>query len=238
MDERVAYSAIKPGRFGLMIGARSDVAVRQGMADPASEWFAWERMRKDESWLVSFVDLLIILLASLVVLIGQMVAPPPLPMETETRGDRLARLVQERFQGEISASLSGQGVVLEISDAILFDSSRATLRTSASPVLTRLAATLQETGDALVAIEGHTDDRPVQRGEFRSNWELASARAYAVTDFLIVQGLAAGRLRAVSYADTRPAADNATPEGRAANRRVELRVEFAEDTDELILVNL
>lgn len=209
-----------------MVARRREMAVSQGIADQQGEWFAWEAVRKDDSWLVSFVDLLIILLATLVVLIGQMTTEQSLPMAVETRGGHLARLVQERFQGEISAALSGQGVTLEISDAILFDSARARLRKSASPVLIRLAATLQESGDALVAVEGHTDDRPVQRGEFRSNWELASARAYAVTDFLIGQGLAAGRLRAVSYADTRPAADNGTPEGRAANRRVELRVEF------------
>ena len=78
-------------------------------------------------------------------------------------------------------------------------------------MLIRLATTLQKSGNALVAVEGHTDDRPVQNGEFRSNWGMAAARAYAVTRFLIDQGIAAERLRAVSYADT---------------RRVELRVEF------------
>lgn len=108
----------------------------------------------------------------------------------------------------------------------MFGSARAVLRESASPVLIRLATTLQESGNALVAVEGHTDDRPVQNGEFRSNRGMAAARAYAVTRFLIDQGIAAEQLRAVSYADTRPADDNGIPEGRAANRRVELRVEF------------
>lgn len=246
-----------------MFGERPDVAMSQGTTDQAVAWYAWDVVRKDDTWLVSFVDLLVILLATLVVLIGQAMAQraPPhtqdepsttasaaLPFTTtissdtreqqisvqrpadfENRGVHLARLVQERFRGEIRAVSEEQGVTLKISDAVLFDSARATLRESASSMLIRLAATLQESGDALVAVEGHTDDRPVLNREFRSNWELAAARAYAVTHFLIGQGLAAERLRAVSFADTRPIADNETSEGRAANRRVELRVEFSQD---------
>jgi len=243
-----------------MIGPQPKKAANQGNVDQATTWYAWEDVRKDESWLVSYVDLLIILLAVLVVLIGQMaprLVPPGTPAGastarsavspmttttssgrrepdsqtaqrhgTQLRGMRLAALVKERFQGDIRAAHGEQGVTLEISDAVLFDSARATLRDSASSMLVRLAATLQESGDALVAVEGHTDNRPVQSRDFRSNWELAAARAYAVTRFLIDQGLAADRLRAVSYADTRPTADNDSPQGRAANRRVELRVEF------------
>jgi len=243
-----------------MFGSQPGKAAEQPNVDQAITWYAWEDVRKDESWLVSYVDLLIILLAVLVVLIGQMaprIVPSGMPAGnstalstvspittttsssqrepvsqtgqrpgTQDRGVRLAALVKERFQGEISAAHGEQGVILEISDAVLFDSARATLRESASSMLIRLAATLRESGDALVAVEGHTDNRPVQSGDFRSNWELAAARAYAVTRFLIDQGLAADRLRAVSYADTRPTADNRTSEGRAANRRVELRVEF------------
>jgi len=263
MGKRPQLYSVSPCYLVLMFGAQPKKTANQGNVDQAMTWYAWEDVRKDDSWLVSYVDLLIILLAVLVVLIGQMaprLVPPGTPAGhatarsavspmttmtssdrrepdsqtvqrpgTQVRGMRLAALVKERFQGEIRAAHGEQGVTLEISDAVLFDSARATLRESASSMLIRLAATLQESGDALVAVEGHTDDRPVQSGDFRSNWELAAARAYAVTRFLIDQGLAADRLRAVSYADTRPTADNDTQEGRAANRRVELRVEFLPD---------
>lgn len=233
-----------------MLVSNLDTTVSQSKTDSAFVWCDWEAVRKDDNWLVSFVDLLIILLATLVVLIGQASARNTSPQtadmqstatlatvpftttsssDSQDRGVQLASLVQERFRGEIRAVHSEQGVVLEISDAVLFDSARATLRESASSMLIRLAATLQESGDSLVSVEGHTDDRAVQSREFRSNWELAAARAYAVTHFLIGQGLAAERLRAVSYADTRPTADNGTAEGRAANRRVELRVEFSQN---------
>jgi len=223
-------------------------------------WYGWEAVENDDAWLISYVDLLSILLAALVVLLGQMAveklpasiqAAPlttvsgaaPFAAMTPNGGDesrrlgglqhrepsreaRLAGLVEDRFQGQVRAVRQEQGVTLEIAEAVLFDSAKAALRESASSMLTYLAATLQETGDADIAVEGHTDNRPVQNGEFSSNWELAAARAYAVTRFLIDQGLAAERLRLVSYADTRPAGDNGTAEGRAANRRVKLRVEF------------
>jgi chemotaxis protein MotB len=96
-------------------------------------------------------------------------------------------------------------------------------------LLTDLAATLREAGDARISVEGHTDDVPVQGGAFDSNWSLAAARANAVTRFLLEQGFAPTRLQSVSYADTRPVADNGSAEGRAANRRVELQVELAAD---------
>ena len=88
---------------------------------------------------------------------------------------------------------------------------------------------MREAGDARISVEGHTDDVPVQGGVFDSNWDLAAARANAVTRYLLAQGFAPARLQSVSYADTRPVSDNATAEGRAANRRVELQIEFTGD---------
>jgi chemotaxis protein MotB len=111
----------------------------------------------------------------------------------------------------------------------LFDSARAELQASALPLLGDLAATLREAGDARISVEGHTDDVPVQGGAFDSNWDLAAARANAVTRYLLDQGFAPARLQSVSYADTRPVADNGTPDGRAKNRRVELQIELAAD---------
>ncbi|MEW8205683.1 MAG: OmpA family protein, partial [Candidatus Thiodiazotropha taylori] len=119
-----------------------------------------------------------------------------------------------------------QGVSLEIADVILFHSGKAELLPEAQPVLSRLAMTLQEIGEADIAVEGHTDDRPILGGPFQSNWELAAARANAVTRFLLDQGFSAKHLRSVSYADSQPVADNSNADGRAENRRVNLRVDF------------
>jgi chemotaxis protein MotB len=117
-------------------------------------------------------------------------------------------------------------VTLQIAEVVLFDSSRALLKTTAAPVLERAIMLLNEFGEVAVAVQGHTDNQPVRGGEFRSNWELSAARANAVAAFLLQQGFPPERLRVESYADTRPVAENDTRTGRAQNRRVALRVEL------------
>ncbi len=156
-------------------------------------------------------------------------ADVPTAADEPTPEDRLASLVEQRFPGQIETRRRERGLSLAIPAVALFDSARAQLQDSAVPLLGDLAATLREVGDARISVEGHTDDVPVQGGVFDSNWDLAAARANAVTRYLLAQGFTPARLQSVSYADTRPVADNATAEGRAANRRVELQIEFAAD---------
>ncbi len=153
--------------------------------------------------------------------------PEAAPLDEVAAEDKLATLVAARFAGRIQAERRSEGLVLTIPEVALFDSARAQLHEAALPLLNELAATLREAGDAHVSVEGHTDDRPVTGGEFRSNWDLAAARANAVTHYLLGRGFEPQQLHSVSYADTHPVASNETAEGRAANRRVELAVEFA-----------
>lgn len=76
-----------------------------------------------------------------------------------------------------------------------------------------------------ISIEGHTDDRPVLPGsKFDSNWELSSARAFAVLRFFEINGIPQARLSATGYGEFRPLESNATPEGRTANRRIEINI--------------
>jgi chemotaxis protein MotB len=71
-------------------------------------------------------------------------------------------------------------------------------------------------------VEGHSDNQPINTRQFPSNWELSTRRATSVLRALVRDGVDQERLRAVGYADTRPLKPNSTPQGRAANRRVEL----------------
>jgi chemotaxis protein MotB len=73
-----------------------------------------------------------------------------------------------------------------------------------------------------VSVEGHSDNQPINTRQFPSNWELSTSRATSVLRALMRDGVKQERLRAVGYADTRPLKPNSTPQGRAANRRVEL----------------
>lgn len=121
----------------------------------------------------------------------------------------------------IELTTDQNNVNLEISDRILFDPSSATLKQNGRQLLDELV-TLLAAQDYTVSIEGHTDNVPFSNARFASNWELSATRATNVTRYLIAHGIAAARLRAIGYADTRPRADNATAQGRARNRRVAL----------------
>jgi chemotaxis protein MotB len=238
--------------------------VTQSSDGPLNDiaWYTWESDTHDASWLLTYVDVLSVILAMLVVLLGQMAVRHLQPLEDENRVTtpasevmtpiapkvasnqeqmvetrkespaetsavtRLTNAIEQHFDDEVKVVQREQGVSLEIADVILFHSGKADLLPEAQPVLSRLAMTLQEIGEANIAVEGHTDDRPIRGGPFQSNWELAAARANAVTRFLLNQGFAAKHLRSVSYADAQPVADNSNARGRAENRRVNLRVDF------------
>ena len=101
---------------------------------------------------------------------------------------------------------------------IEFDTAKATLKPVADPVLDQVLALLNAQPTWTLAIEGHTDSTGTKAG----NQALSQQRAQAVVAWLCAHGVAAARLSAAGFGDTKPIADNATDEGRARNRRVEL----------------
>ena len=148
--------------------------------------------------------------------------------------DRLAG-AQEAIQAELAAAgldnavafrLEERGLVVTIVvDNVLFDVGSAALRDGGRAVLDHLAPALGRLPNP-IAVEGHTDDTPINGGgTYASNWELSTARATSVLRYLIeAHAVPADRLSAGGYADQRPVAGNDSAEGRAANRRVELVV--------------
>lgn len=205
-----------------------------------------------EAWLVSYLDVLTLLITLFVLLLSMagnglalsgsqhggestsQISPLALssafavagglgPAATgiQPRHDGL----QPRFQGleieGVSVDQSAQGITLRIDDNLLFASGQAELIAGADRVLQRLVELIHEF-DGDVSVEGHTDSIPIATARFPSNWELATARAISVLRYLAGAGVEEARLRAIGYADTRPLESNATAEGRAANRRVEL----------------
>lgn len=147
---------------------------------------------------------------------------PPVP-EDEVQ-DPLAGLSLEGLGDDIQVLVTENAVRFRISNEILFPSGQADLTPRGAEVIDRLAALFQD-GYHRIAVEGHTDDVPIQTARFPSNWELSTGRATSVVRRLEAGGVASVRLRATGYADTRPLEDNATAEGRAINRRVELTME-------------
>ena len=123
----------------------------------------------------------------------------------------------------IRATSDGSFVELSIPASLLYPSGSRALLNDAGPLLARLAEVLEALPNEVV-VEGHTDNLPIRNGLFDSNWDLSTARAVAVVRRLEAGGIAPSRLSAVGYGSHRPVADNATEEGRSANRRVVLRI--------------
>ena len=119
---------------------------------------------------------------------------------------------------------------LEIQDKILFKSSEATLLNAGEALLKKLTPLLGQSS-GLIYIEGHTDNRPIKTIRFPSNWELGAARATSVLHYLASQKLETSRLRAITYGDTKPIADNKTREGRGKNRRVSIVIKISDKFD-------
>ena len=99
-----------------------------------------------------------------------------------------------------------------------FDSDR--LSSEATPILDEAVRVLKESGDVSVSIEGHTDST----GPEQYNLGLSQRRAAAVSGYLSENGIDAGRLQTSGFGEEKPVASNETREGRAQNRRVELKV--------------
>jgi chemotaxis protein MotB len=127
------------------------------------------------------------------------------------------------FAQHVSTTIESRGLAIRVlTDSLLFPSGSATLDPQGEPLLTEIAHLLNVDSVHPIAVEGNTDDVPVHSSVYPSNWELSTARASTVVRFLISNGVQAARLSAVGYASLRPIASNATPAGRALNRRVEI----------------
>jgi chemotaxis protein MotB len=146
------------------------------------------------------------------------------PPARSTRAILEAALVDDLAAHRLALAEDRRGIVLSIPEAGSFPSGSAELSDAAGAVMTRLSSALHALPNA-ARIEGHTDDTPIHTPRFSSNWELSTARATHVVAFLIQQGaIAPDRLSAAGYGAFHPVSDNASPAGRARNRRVDVIV--------------
>ncbi|MGH9902381.1 MAG: OmpA/MotB family protein [Pyrinomonadaceae bacterium] len=122
-----------------------------------------------------------------------------------------------------------RGIVISLAEAGFFAPAEAGVRADALALIDELAGALQREPGAPVRVEGHTDSSPIATAVYPSNWELSAARASAVLARLAARGVNPSRLSVAGYGGERPIADNATPEGRALNRRVDVVVLRAKD---------
>jgi len=134
--------------------------------------------------------------------------------------------LEEDFKEEIENSVvhvseDARGVTVSLAEAGFFDPGSATVKEASLPVLQRILEKLRDIPQNL-RVEGHTDNIPIHTATFPSNWELSTARATNVLQYLINAQIPPERLSAVGYGEYHPAGPNTTPAGRARNRRVDL----------------
>jgi len=125
---------------------------------------------------------------------------------------------------QVTMQITPEGFIISLKELGFFDSGKAELRPGAQEKLARIAKVLSKPGLEL-RIEGHSDNEPIHNDEFKSNWELSTARAMTVLLMLVNErGFDPRHISASGYGEYRPTADNSTAEGRRANRRVDLVV--------------
>ena len=134
------------------------------------------------------------------------------------------KLKKEIGDKEVKVEMLDRGLVITFVAEVLFDSGKAKLRNDALGKLDKVSSVLNTTvNDLSIGIEGHTDNQPIKYSNWKSNWELSTARAISVLHQLIDSGsVEPSRLSATGYGEYRPVASNDTSEGRQKNRRVEL----------------
>jgi outer membrane protein OmpA-like peptidoglycan-associated protein len=110
--------------------------------------------------------------------------------------------------------------ILDKASKVLFETGKAIIKTESYSLLDELATMLKKYDDTRIILEGHTDSE----GDDAANMKLSKDRAKAVADYLVEKGIDKGRVFSDGFGETKPIADNKTPEGRQKNRRVDMRL--------------
>jgi len=124
------------------------------------------------------------------------------------------KIPEDEFMAGLRNIDEGSSIILK---NIFFEFNKTALLPASYPELDKVVAFMKESNVSLIEISGHTDSE----GSDEYNRKLSEGRAKAVVDYLVSQGIAPARLRAVGYGESRPIDTNSTDEGRAQNRRVE-----------------
>jgi len=146
--------------------------------------------------------------------------------ESEELAEKIQEALDERdMADEVDVTFTAQFVQLTLKGALLFDSGSVLLKDEAKPVLDQVGLILERYAEGTIEIEGHTDNVPMSGAKYSNNDELSSGRALSVFDYLLsITNLDPANVKHAGRGEYLPVADNATPEGRAKNRRVEIKI--------------
>ncbi len=146
--------------------------------------------------------------------------------ESEELAEKIEEAMEEQsLSREVDMEVTSQYVQLSLKGALLFDSGSSELKAEALPVMEKLGLILERDAGSVIEIEGHTDNVPINSARFANNNELSSARALSVFDYFVeTTTLDPAMIKHSGRGEYVPIADNSSPEGRAKNRRVEIKI--------------
>ena len=129
--------------------------------------------------------------------------------------------LRQRLQGSgVSVTRVGNDIILNMPSNITFDTDQSAIKPRFYDTLNSVAIVLNEFNRTLVDVTGHTDST----GSASHNQQLSERRAASVAEYLVAQGNNPKRFQVLGMGQNEPVASNTTPEGRAQNRRVEIRI--------------
>lgn len=146
--------------------------------------------------------------------------------ESEELAERVEEAIAEQgLSDAIDIEFTSQFVQLTLQGSLLFDSGSTVLKQESYPVLDKIGVMLERYAESTIEVEGHTDNVPMSGSKYSNNDELSSGRALSVFNYLIENAnLDPAVIKHSGRGEYIPIADNSTAEGRAMNRRVEIRI--------------
>lgn len=151
------------------------------------------------------------------------------PVSEEVAGNLASMLAAANLGSEVSVQTSIDGVLISLSEKLLFPEGSADLQNSAYPVLDTIIGMLKTTENQ-VKIVGHTDNQFPANSQYSNNWELSLARAMMIGDYMINSGISPNRLIITGRGEYDPIFPNDTPEHRALNSRADIVVVYQVDS--------
>jgi len=192
-------------------------------------------------WLITYSDMTTLLLAFFLLMFSFTLMSQKRQEELLEMLNKVAsgKVVQQRSKEELEAAAreiaaqfkkedtfvetTEEEVTVGLSSAVTFRLGDDALSPEAQQALATAADIIRKMSNA-VRVEGHTDDIPMRGGRFSSNWHLSAARAQSVVRLLMERGVDPRRLEVVGYGEVRPRQPNDSERGRAANRRIEIKL--------------
>ena len=208
---------------------------------------------EDQEWLLTYSDMITLLLAFFAVLIAvsyvdlnlweqmkqglrseinkQENVQTPL---AEVKKDLDEKLSEEREAELVDITLDREGIKLFFNSSSFYNSGEANLLPTGQQIIDKVTLAMNDLGyyKFKVDVEGHSDNVPINTPVYPSNWELSVARASGVVKYFIQEGIEPERIKASGYADTKPIvphvdeAGNDIVENRALNRRIVIRIYY------------